>query len=157
MMRNAIVLLCLLIAACTNERGLVEPPLPELLGTPDTVTLNGTSFITSHMMVSPLLQGHIGVFGLLETTNGTVPAGVSTGRIWLIHDNVVWTAPTATDNRPLTGIPGAVEYFFAFGGPTDWPPDDSVDVVVEVRSGSGVTQRQRAPRQAIVITGVDPP
>ena len=156
-MRNVIVLLCLLTAACTNERGLVEPPLPELLDSPDTVTLNGTSFITTAMMVSPLQQGHIGVFGLLETTDGTVPSGVSTGRIWLIHRNVIWTAPTSTDNRQLTGFPGAVEYFFAFGGPTDWPPGDSVDVVVEVRNASGVSQRLRTARQPIVMIGVDPP
>ena len=152
-MKRIVLGLCAAAAACAAASDLVGPVLPGLLGSPEIVTANGAPVVLTDLRVSTNGQTGVSVLGLLETTNGTTPSGVSAGRVWLIHDGLAWNAQTSPVNEPLTQVVGAIEEFVAGKGPA-WPVGDSVDVVVEVRDLAGTSHLLRGPRQ--VINPADP-
>lgn len=145
-MKRILIGVCALTAACGHSSVLVEPVPPDLLNTPYTVTVSGAPVAVSDVLVSTDGRRGVGVLGILQTTNGTNASGISTGRLWLVHGNSAWIAQTSAVPDPLP--PGDIEKFVGGGGPV-WSIGDSVDVVVEVRGGSGGTQLLRARRTAI--------
>lgn len=150
-MKRILICVCALIAACGNPSVLVEPVPPGLLDTPFAITVGGAPLAISDVIVSTDGRRGVSLLGILQTTDGTNPTGISTGRVWLVHDNSAWIAQTSAVADPLPS--GDIEKFVVGGGPA-WSVGDSVDVVVEVRGGSGASQRVRGPRT--VIEPADP-
>jgi hypothetical protein len=142
---KVLIAACLLVAACTELSGFLEPAPPTLLTTPLIVTVGG-----KQVAVGVDLTAHpsLDLSAILRTTDNSIwPSAVSSGRVWVIHRNVAWVTNTMPDARPLPLAIG-LKAVVAAGGPS-WPAGDSADVVMELRDGSGTTQLLRAPRQLI--------
>jgi hypothetical protein len=152
-MKPIVVALCVATAACASASDLVGPVPSGLLSSPQVILANGAPVMMSGIRVSADRRAGASVLALLQTTTGPNPGGISAGRVWLVHDGLAWNAQASPVVESLTQVVGAIEEFVAGGGP-QWPVGDSVDVVVEVRDSSGLTQLVRGPRQ--VINPADP-
>jgi hypothetical protein len=144
-MLRVVIAACVLVAACTELTGFLEPAPVALLNTPLTVTVSGKQVALG---VDLTVHPNLGLSALLRTTDNSLwPSDVSSGRVWVLHRNVAWVTNTMPDPRLLPLAIG-LKAVVAAGGPT-WPVGDSADVVMELRDGSGTTQLVRAPRQVI--------
>jgi hypothetical protein len=75
-----------------------------------------------------------------------VPSSVTADMAWVVHDGAMWSA-TPREDRPRAETSPNYEVV-ARDGPK-WGPDISVEVVVQLRDGSGRSYLLRAPMQMI--------
>ena len=142
---KTILIACVLIAACSDSAGMLEPVPPGLRFSSSTITVSGTPVA---LAVNVTAHPRLDVGALLTTTNRTGwPSSASPTRIWVVHRGVAWTATVTRDTRPIPLPFGAIAVITPLG--PSWPVGDSVDVVVQVRDG-GRTQLVRAPSTVIV-------
>jgi hypothetical protein len=143
---KTILIACVLIAACSDSAGMLEPVPPGLRYSSATITVSGTPVA---LAVNVTAHPHLDVGALLTTTNGTGwPSAALPTRVWVVRRGVAWTATATRDTRALPLPFGSIAVITPLG--PSWPVGDSVEVVVQVRDGGGRTQLVRAPSTVIV-------
>ncbi len=163
MKKYTVVLMIVWSVGCSDAGEPLAPmppdiPRAELLAARDTVRADGRHFTLStflwrdFMPVSPPdgrpLQG---VFYLTATDTARLTVPLSADAVWLVYGDTIWKAWLQKQTMPPGELRPNQICRIVRNGPY-WGPDVSVDAIVRVRSGAGVTQLLRAPGQVIFRT-----